>query len=122
MHLTETQRRALAIADNQLALNAGWNEELLRAELAALAEENVDLTLLGFDGAELDRLRAAVADAGLADVDAIPDALVMPITVVGDLWRLGENVLLCGDATSREAIHTLLGGGLADNVGRKSAI
>jgi DNA modification methylase len=115
-HLTEAQRRALAIADNQLALNAGWNEELLRTELAALAEENIDLTVLGFDNAELDRLRAEVDATGLTDVDAVPDAPVLPITVVGDLWRLGENVLLCGDATRRTDMDLVLAGKGADMV------
>ena len=61
-HLTPTQRRALMIADNQIADNAGWNDEMLAAELAALRDEDVDLGLLGFDDAELDRLLAHAAD------------------------------------------------------------
>jgi ParB-like chromosome segregation protein Spo0J len=66
-HLTEAQRRSLVIADNQLALNAGWDEELLRLELHALQEQDVDLDLLGFDVAELDRLLAPVDELDRAD-------------------------------------------------------
>src|SRR5437660_11303596 len=70
-HLTETQKRAYVLADNQLALNAGWNDELLRLELAALQEENFDLNLIGFEDDELARLLAAEdAVQGLTDEDA----------------------------------------------------
>jgi hypothetical protein len=107
---------ALAIADNQLALNAGWDEELLRAELATLAAENVDLTLLGFDDGALARLLQQDAAQSLEDSDAAPAPPVMPITELGDRWLLGDHVVLCGDATSREAIDTLLAGNGADMV------
>jgi ParB-like chromosome segregation protein Spo0J len=115
-HLSEAQRHALAIADNQLALNAGWDEELLRAELATLAAENVDLTLLGFDDGALARLLQQDAAQSLEDPDAAPAPPVMPITELGDRWLLGDHVVLCGDATSREAIDTLLAGNAADMV------
>ena len=75
-NLTEAQRRALAIADNQLALGAGWDEELLRLELAALQEEDFDLNLMGFEDEELTRLLAAAdAPEGLTDADAAPEPL-----------------------------------------------
>jgi DNA modification methylase len=115
-HLSEAQRHALAIADNQLALNASWDEELLRAELAALAEENIDLTLLGFDDGALAHLLEQDAAQDLEDGGAVPAPPVTPITVVGDQWRMGDHLLLCGDATNRVAIDTLLAGAGADMV------
>src|SRR5947207_4352443 len=73
-HLSEAQKRAYIIADNQLALNAGWDEELLRAELAALQQENFDVSVIGFDDEELARLLAAQDLAeGLTDEDAVPE-------------------------------------------------
>ena len=110
-HLSEAQRRALLLADNQLASNAGWDEELLRAELAALAKEEFPLELIGFDKAELTRLLAdQVAAEGLTDPDAAPPAPVVPVSKTGDLWILGEHRLLCGDATKRADLETSLAG------------
>src|SRR5713101_8381534 len=96
-HLTAKQRRALAIADNQLPLNAGWDEEILRLELAALQEEDFDLKLIGFDDAELERLLAE-QDLGweLADADAVPTMPQVPVTLPVDLWHLCDHRLLCG--------------------------
>ena len=76
-HLTPTQRRALMIADNQIATNAGWNDEMLAAELAALKEEAFDLDLLGFDDAEIDRLLAGTDDEA-AELDEAPEPPVDP--------------------------------------------
>jgi DNA modification methylase len=116
-HLTAKQRRALAIADNQLPLNAGWDEEILRLELSALQQEEFDLKLIGFDNAELERLLAEQDLGGeLTDADAVPPLPGVPITAPGDLWTLGNHRLLCGDATSMEAIETVLDGGTADMV------
>jgi hypothetical protein len=110
-HLSEVQRRALVLADNQLALNAGWDEELLRAELAALAKEEIPLELMGFDNAELLRLLAEQhAAEGYTDPDAAPPAPVVPVSQPGDLWILGEHRLLCGDATKRADLDTVLAG------------
>lgn len=84
------QRRALVIADNQLALNAGWDEEILRLELAALQEEAFDLSLVGFDDEDLARLLAEQdAAEGLTDEDAVPELQENPVSVSGDLWVLG---------------------------------
>jgi len=110
-HLSETQRRALLLADNQLALNAGWDEERLRAELAALAKEEFPLELIGFDQAELIRLLAAQdAAAGRTDPDEAPPAPAVPVSQTGDLWILGEHRLLCGNATTRADLDIVLAG------------
>jgi DNA modification methylase len=115
-HLTETQRRALVIADNRLAMNAGWDEEMLRVELASLQEDGFDLDVVGFSDEELENLLRdpEESNAGLTDEDAVPDEPERAITVAGDLWMLGDHKLLCGDATSMDAIQTVLAGGLAD--------
>ena len=91
-HLSEAQRRALVIADNQLALNSGWDEEALRIELALLQDADYDLDLVGFDDVELARLlEAQEAAEGLTDEDAVPELQVTPISLPGDLWVLGDH-------------------------------
>ena len=115
-HLSEIQRRTLVIVDNQLALNAGWDEEMLRLELRALHQENFDLELIGFDDAELSRLLAAEdAVAGLTDEDAVPAVAETPVTLPGDLWQLGDHHrLLCGDAMQLSDVEKLMAGEAAD--------
>jgi DNA modification methylase len=115
-HLTDAQRRALVLADNRLALDAGWDEEMLRVELASLQEDGFDLDVVGFSDEELENLLRdpEESNAGLTDEDAVPDEPERAITVAGDLWMLGDHKLLCGDATSMDAIQTVLAGGLAD--------
>ena len=116
-HLTEAQRRALVIADNQLALNAGWDEDLLRVELRALQAEDFDLDLVGFGEIELAELLANDGDySGHTDEDAVPEPPEVAISVPGDLWILGDHRLFCGDATQLESIEKVMGGGLADMV------
>ena len=117
-HLTPAQKRALVIADNRLALSAGWDEELLRLELEALREEDFNLDLLGFGEAELEALLAEPeAEApGLTDEDAVPAAPEAAVTVSGDVWVLGDHRLLCGDATQISDVDKVLTGGLADMV------
>ena len=95
---SEAKKRAYVIADNKLALNAGWNEELLAAELTDLAELAFDLDLIGFDAPELERLLGS-ADA-VDGEDEVPDVPEQPVSRQGDLWHLGRHRLLCGDATS----------------------
>jgi DNA modification methylase len=112
-HLTPTQRRALMIADNQIATNAGWNDELLAAELAALKDDAFDLELLGFDDAELDRLLATELEPG-DDADEVPEPPADPISRLGDLWICGEHRVLCGDATVLADVEKVLDGELAD--------
>jgi DNA modification methylase len=116
-HLTEKQKRAYVIADNKLAENAGWDEELLAAELAALQQEDFDVSLIGVDDQELARLLAAQdASEGLTDEDAVPDLPETPISVLGDLWILGSHKLLVGDATVNADVAKLMAGEQADLV------
>jgi DNA modification methylase len=116
-HLSEKQKRAYLIADNQLALNAGWNEDLLRAELAALQAEDFNLDLIGFEDEELARLLAAQeATPGLTDEDAVPELPQTPVSLQGDLWILGNHKLLVGDATNQSDLAKLMGGDAADLV------
>src|SRR4051812_45170033 len=112
-HLSPTQRRALMIADNQIATQAGWNEEMLAAELAALRDEDVDLGLLGFDEGELDRLLDGAADEG-EDADEAPEPPSDPVSRPGDLWICGQHRVLCGDATVLSDVEAVLDGELAD--------
>ena len=115
-HLTEAQRRAYVIADNKLALNAGWDEQLLGLELAELDADGFDLSLTGFGDDEIGALVGALgATDGLTDPDEAPEAPEQPVSVTGDLWRLGRHRLLCGDATSPDGMRIAhaSGGGAA---------
>jgi DNA modification methylase len=106
-HLTEAQKRALVIADNQLAITgAGWDEDTLRLELAALNEESFDLSLLGFDQKEVDDLLALPEDDA---ADAVPPLPADPVSRHADLWICGKHRVLCGDATSADDVARLLG-------------
>jgi DNA modification methylase len=114
-HLSEAQKRAYIIADNQLALNAGWDEELLRAELAALQQEDFDVSVIGFEDEELARLLAAQdATEGLTDEDAVPPLPQTPTSIPGDFWILGNHKLLVGDATMPTDVERLMAGDAAD--------
>jgi DNA modification methylase len=113
-HMSEAQKRAYLIADNQLALNAGWDEALLRLELADLSELGFDLGLIGFDEGELERLLSGEGKVGLTEDDEAPALPKQATTRRGDLWVLGEHRLLCGDATVLADIERMLGGQLAD--------
>ena len=116
-HLTEAQKRAYIIADNKLALNAGWDEDLLRAEMAALVAEDFDLPVIGFSDDELAALLAEPNTAeGQTDEDAVPEAPETPVSKLGDLWRLGNHLLLCGDSTVLANVERVLDGALADMV------
>jgi DNA modification methylase len=118
-HLTPAQKRALVLADNRLALDAGWDEEMLALELAELAESGYELALTGFEEGEIGRLldalgRQATTEEAGADEDAAEDELpappAVPVTRPGDLWWLGEHRLLCADASDREAMQRLMAG------------
>lgn len=110
-HLTETQARAFRLADNRIALNGGWDDALLSAELARLVEEGTALDGLGFDAGELNRLLNLDDPApGLVDEDATPEPPAEPVTRPGDLWILGSHRLLCGDATLAGDVERLLAG------------
>jgi DNA modification methylase len=116
--LSETQCSALAIADNQLAITgSGWDEEMLRIELAALQEEDFDVNLVGFDDEELARLLAAEdVVQGLTDEDEAPPLPETPVSRTGDLFQLGNHKLLVGDALNSSAVARLMGSDTADLV------
>jgi site-specific DNA-methyltransferase (adenine-specific) len=112
--LDDRKRRALIIADNKLALNAGWDEQALRVELEDLAADFGGL--MGFSEDELAALLAEAAETeeGLTDEDAVPEAGPEPITKPGDVWVMGKHRLLCGDSTSTDDLTKLCDGQLVD--------
>jgi len=114
-HLTEAQRRAYVLADNRMALDAGWDNDLLKIELQDLDAAGFDLTLTGFDLGEIAALTLDATE-GLTDPDAVPDAPAVPVTVLGDVWLLGRHRLMCGDSTSIDAVERLMDGQKADMV------
>jgi len=115
-HLTETQKRAYVIADNKLALNADWDDQLLTIELNDLLADGFALELLGFDKDELAKLLEPEQIEGLTDEDAVPDVPDEPVTKLGDVWILGNHRLMCGDSTSIDAVEKLMDGQKADMV------
>ena len=114
--LTPEQAKAYVIADNQLALNSGWDLDMLKVEIEALQELDFDIDLLGFDDEFLDDLLGLDVDEGLTDEDACPELPETPVTVLGDVWVLGNHRLMCGDSTSIDAVDKLLDGKKADMV------
>ena len=113
-HLDERQKRAYVIADNKLALNAGWDDELLALELGALKDDGFDIGLTGFSEEELAALVVPEVIEGQTDEDAVPEAPEEPKTVEGDIWVLGRHRLMCGDSTSIDAVERLMDGRKAD--------
>lgn len=115
-HLTDAQKRAYVIADNQLALNAGWDEDLLALELSELKDLEIDLDLLGFNDAELEQMIAVneATTEGQTDPNQIPELPTDPITNQGDIWKLGKHRLMCGDATVSGDVNRLLAGQSVD--------
>jgi site-specific DNA-methyltransferase (adenine-specific) len=111
---TDAQKRAYVIADNKLALNAGWDSELLALELGELGELGFDLDLTGFTLDEIDALRPTEVAAGLTDEDAVPEPPEEPVTKLGDVWLLGRHRLMCGDSTSVDDLAKLTQGTLVD--------
>lgn len=114
--LTEAQRRALVLADNKLALNAGWDTELLAVELADLKAGGFDLHMTGFSLDEVDALLNPESKDGLTDQDDAPDLPAEPVSKPGDLWVLGPHRVLCGDATSVTDLERLCDGASVDVV------
>jgi len=113
-HLTDAQKRAYVIADNRLALNSGWDTEMLKVEFADLQELGFDLELTGFDLDEIKELLAPVGTEGLTDPDDAPPLPETPRTVPGDIWVMGKHRLLCGDSTSMDDLAKLCEGQLVD--------
>lgn len=116
-HLTPTQRRALVIADNRIAENAGWDDAMLQVELAALQDDNFDLSLTGFDADALADLLAGeeTSTEGQTDEDSVPDA-GPSITRPGDVWLCGNHRVICGDSTDASTYDALMAGEIADMV------
>lgn len=114
--LTETQRKAYIIADNRLALNAGWDNEMLTIELNDLLADGFALDILGFDPKELNALLEPDVVEGLTGEDEAPPLPEEPKTKLGDIYQLGNHRLMCGDSTSVDAVQTLLQGQRADMV------
>jgi ParB-like chromosome segregation protein Spo0J len=116
-HLTDEQRRAYILADNKLALNAGWDNELLAEELLQLQAEGFDIALAGFTDDELEDLLPDVIEATPdGDEDAVPEVPAEPVTKPGDVWVLGKHRLMCGDSTSVDAVDKLMDGNTVDMV------
>ena len=107
-HLTPTQKKALVIADNKLALNADWDLDLLTIELDELLADGFALELLGFNKDELDKLFEPEQIEGLTDEDAVPEIPEEPKTKLGDIWVLGNHRLMCGDSTSLNDVEKLI--------------
>jgi DNA modification methylase len=106
--LTETQKKAYIIADNRLALNAGWDNEMLTIELNDLLADGFALDILGFDPKEIAALLEPEVVEGLTDEDAVPDVPEEPKTKLGDIYQLGNHRLMCGDSTSIDAVDKLM--------------
>lgn len=115
-HLSETQRKAYILADNKLALNAGWENSLLSVELEDLVNSGFDISLTGFTQEEMDALKPVEVTEGLTDEDETPDVPEEPVTRLGDVWLLGKHRVMCGDSTSVDAVERLMCGGKADMV------
>jgi len=112
--LTDAQRKAYVIADNQLALNADWDIDALKVEVDRLTELDFNIDLLGFDDDFLSSLLEEEPAEGLTDEDSVPELEDDPVTVEGDVWILGNHRLMCGDSTSIDAVDKLMAGSLAD--------
>ena len=113
-HLSDAQKRAYVIADNKLALNAGWDDEMLVLELGDLQDMEFDLSLTGFSTDEINALLTPTVVEGLTDEDAVPEVPDEPVTKLGDIWVLGKHRLMCGDSTSVDAVEQLMAGQKAD--------
>ena len=114
--LSEAQRKAYILADNKLAMNAGWDTTLLSLELGELQEMGEDLSLIGFSEDELAELLQPEQVEGLTDEDAVPEIPDEPISKLGDIWILGNHRIMCGDSTSIDAVEKLMDGNKADMV------
>ena len=113
-HLTETQKKAYIIADNKLALNAGWDEELLSLELKGLEEDGFDTSLIGFDEKEMAQILSGNPKDGLTGDDELPEVSENAQTKEGNLYQLGVHRLLCGDSTEENAVNRLFDGQTVD--------
>ena len=113
-HMSEAQKRAYVIADNRLALNAGWDNAMLAAEFDDLKDAGFDLELTGFTLDEIEALKPEEVTEGLTDEDEAPPIPVEPKTKPGDIYILGKHRLMCGDSTSIDHLERLCAGQLVD--------
>jgi DNA modification methylase len=113
-HLNETQRRALVVADNKIALNAGWDTEILLEQIDLIRADGFDMDLVGFSDEELEGMLEEIEGPQLGDAvdgeDDVPEPPAEPVSVLGDLWVLGNHRLLCGDSTLATDVERVLGG------------
>ena len=115
-HLTEAQKKAYIIADNRMAMDAGWDEELLRVEIEALQAEAFNLSLTGFDDKELSDLFKDDADVQEDDFDVDAELEKPTFSKTGDVWTLGRHRLVCGDSTKADTFEVLMNGRKANLV------
>jgi DNA modification methylase len=119
IHLSSAEKKSYIIADNKIALNAGWDFDILKLEAESILEEddNFDLELTGFSEEELDEImNPEILNEGLSDEDEIPAIPEIPISKLGDIWILGNHRLMCGDSTMIDNINLLMNGYKADMV------
>lgn len=115
-YLTEAQKKAYILADNRFALDAGWDEELLKLEIESLQGADFDVSLTGFDQTEIDKLFDVGQDVKDDDFDVEEELKKPAITRLGDLWILGNHRLYCGDSTKKETYDILMAGKKANLV------
>ncbi len=115
-YLTEAQKKAYILADNRMAMDAGWDEELLRVEIEALQAESFDVGLTGFDESEIADLFETDSEVKDDDFDVDAELEKPPVTKSGDLWLLGNHRLFCGDSTKEETYTLLMDGKKANLV------
>ena len=113
---SDAKKRAYVLADNKLAMNAGWDNEMLALELGEIGELGFDLDMTGFTAEEIEALTPEQIEPGLTDEDEVPELPEQPVTVLGDVWVLGKHRLMCGDSTSIDAVDKLMDGQKADMV------
>lgn len=106
---SEEQRRAYTLADNQLALNAEWDDDMLRLEIGELQGDGYEIGLIGFSDSDLAKI-LATGDRGLTDPDVVPEPPEAPVSRLGDIWQLGDHRIACGDSTSADTVALLLDG------------
>jgi DNA modification methylase len=107
---SDAKKRAYVIADNKLALNAGWDNEMLALEFSELQGMDFDIDLTGFTSDEIAALMPEEIEPSQTDEDAVPEVPEQPVTVLGDVWLLGKHRLMCGDSTSVDAVDALMQG------------
>jgi DNA modification methylase len=105
---SDAQKKAYVIADNKLALNAGWDNDMLSIEFGELKDLDFNLDLIGFDSDELANILKEPETEGLTDEDAVPEAPEVPVTVEGDVWVMGKHRLICGDSTAIDTVEKVM--------------